>query len=82
MSEGTTIESIVFHRWGVQLSGSSGRFAEPGWAYEELVPHPCPCCGGELHSLRKPYVSAGKQYRYVALVCPRCPARFQLQSKA
>jgi len=28
--------------------------------------------------LRKPYESAGRQYRYVALVCPECPAAFTL----
>jgi len=31
-----------------------------------------------LHSLRKPYESGGRVYRYVALVCPRCPASFTL----
>jgi hypothetical protein len=31
-----------------------------------------------LHSLRKPYESGGKTYRFVALVCPACPATFTL----
>ncbi len=28
--------------------------------------------------MRRPYESAGKQYRYVAIVCPACPAAFDL----
>ncbi|WP_211763013.1 DEAD/DEAH box helicase [Kutzneria sp. CA-103260] len=62
----------------MRLSAPFARFTEPGWSYERVVATPCPTCGGELHTLRKPYMSAGKQYRYVAIVCPRCPAAFDL----
>lgn len=73
-----TVGQVVLARWGVRLGGMLGRFAEPGWSYEEPVARPCPRCGGALFSLRKPYDWDGRQYRYVALVCPACPASFTL----
>jgi len=50
----------------------------PGWSYESMVDVVCPRCHGALHTMRKPYESAGKTYRYVAVVCPACPASFTL----
>jgi len=73
-----TVQQVASARWGVQPAPAIARFAEAGWSYEEPVVRPCPRCAGPLHSLRKPYVSAGKTYRYVALVCPACPASFTL----
>ncbi|MFB7605359.1 hypothetical protein [Streptomyces gardneri] len=32
-----------------------------------------PDCARPLHSLRRPYESGGRIYRYVALVCPSYP---------
>src|SRR5215475_3144938 len=78
MGDTGTVGSVATARWGVRLGRLSGRFAEPGWSYEEPVARPCPRCAGQLHSLRKPYVSNGKPYRYVALVCPACPAVYTL----
>ncbi|WP_025618669.1 DEAD/DEAH box helicase [Salinispora cortesiana] len=72
-----TVEQLVLARWSVRLA-AVGRFATPGWSYEEPVARPCPACQGRLHSLRKPYESRGRRFRYVALVCPRCPALFTL----
>ncbi len=43
-----------------------------------MVARRCPACGGELHSLRKPYESNGRSYQYTALVCPTCSAVFTL----
>lgn len=63
---------------GVPPAPAHARFAEAGWSYEEPVARPCPSCAGPLSSLRKPYVTAGKPYRYVARVCPACPASFAL----
>ncbi|MEU5903785.1 AAA domain-containing protein [Micromonospora sp. NPDC047467] len=73
-----TVEQVVLAKWAVRLPAVTGRFAEPGWSYEEPVARPCTTCGGRLHSLRKPYESRGRQYRYVALVCPLCPTTFTL----
>jgi ATP-dependent DNA helicase len=73
-----TVEQVAFARWRVRPAPAIGRFTEPGWSYAEPVARPCPRCHGKLHSLRKPYVSAGRSYRYVALVCPACPASFTL----
>ncbi|MEU4565182.1 ATP-binding protein [Micromonospora sp. NPDC023956] len=78
MGDTGTVEQVVLARWGARLSALGGRFAEPGWSYEEPVVRPCPTCAGRLHSLRRPYESRGRHYRYVALVCPRCPALFTL----
>jgi helicase len=76
--EDSTVAGIMQARWGVRPPLAVPRLAEPGWSYEEPVPAACPRCGKPLHCLRKPYESAGKQYRYVALVCPDCPAAFTL----
>ncbi|MDQ0584790.1 hypothetical protein QF030_006968 [Streptomyces rishiriensis] len=77
---GPTVVEVVGERWGVVLpaDGLIARFGEPGWSYEEEVARPCPGCDGRLHSLRRPYESAGKVYRYVAVVCPACPAAYTL----
>ncbi len=74
-----SVPDLVRTRWGVSLTAPLlARFEEPGWSYEERVPRGCPACGGELHSLRRPYESQGRVYRYVAVVCPRCPAAYTL----
>ncbi|MDO0911149.1 DEAD/DEAH box helicase [Streptomyces sp. DT2A-34] len=65
-------------RWKATLSGLLERFEQPGWTYEEAVKLPCPACEGEMHVLRKPYESAGKTFRYVAVVCPGCPLVYTL----
>ncbi|MET9379240.1 DEAD/DEAH box helicase [Streptomyces sp. NPDC002992] len=74
-----TVAEILRQRWGVALTGAIvPRFAEPGWSYEDEVPRACPTCATPLHALRRPYESGGRVYRYVALVCPGCPAAFTL----
>ena len=73
-----SVAQVVWGRWQVRPALAQARFAEPGWSYQEQVVRPCPRCGGPLYSLRKPYESAGRTYRYVALVCPACPATFTL----
>ncbi|GAA2309408.1 DEAD/DEAH box helicase [Streptomyces kunmingensis] len=77
---GHTVAQIVAERWGVTLDGGGliARFTEPGWSYEEEVPRACPDCDSGLHALRRPYESAGRIYRYVAVVCPVCPAAYTL----
>lgn len=81
MGTGTgTVAEVAYGLWGVEIRVPAGsRFAEEGWSYSEQVRHPCPVCGGALHSLRKPYVSSGKQYRYAVLICPACAGWFTLQ---
>ncbi len=74
----TSVAGIAQARWGVRPQPANTRFTEPGWSYAEVAPRPCSQCGGLLHTLRKPYESGGKQYRYVALVCPLCPATLTL----
>ncbi|WP_327072121.1 DEAD/DEAH box helicase [Kitasatospora purpeofusca] len=75
-----TVPQLIRARWGsdLPLEGLLARFAEPGWSYQELLPRACPDCGEALHSLRRPYESGGRQYRYVAVVCPACPRTFTL----
>jgi helicase len=73
-----SVPQVMWTRWQVRPILTYPRFAEPGWSYEEPVALPCPRCDGQLHSLRKPYDAAGRTYRYVALVCPACPAMFTL----
>ncbi|MFF4568460.1 DEAD/DEAH box helicase [Streptomyces sp. NPDC001410] len=77
---GQTVVEVVRERWGVKLDGDGliARFTEPGWSYEEEVPRPCPECDGRMHTLRRPYESGGRVYRYVAVVCPVCPAAYTL----
>ncbi|ORT56405.1 DEAD/DEAH box helicase [Streptomyces sp. CB03238] len=78
-ASGESVPDVVSTRWGVRLTDPlPARFEEPGWSYEERVPRGCPACGGELHSLRRPYESQGRVYRYVAVVCPCCPAAYAL----
>jgi helicase len=76
--EASTVADIMQARWGVRPPLAVPRLAQPGWSYEEPVPAECPRCRTPLHCLRRPYESAGKQYRYIALVCPSCPAAFTL----
>lgn len=75
-----TVADLVRQRWGTVLDEDDllARFREPGWSYQEQVPRPCPTCDTPLHSLRRPYESAGRQYRYVAVVCPACPHAYTL----
>ncbi|MFE0045622.1 DEAD/DEAH box helicase [Streptomyces albireticuli] len=77
---GQTVVEVVRERWGVVLDGDRliERFTEPGWTYEEEVPRTCPECEGRLYALRRPYESGGRVYRYVAVVCPVCPAGYTL----
>ncbi|MFG2697204.1 DEAD/DEAH box helicase [Kitasatospora sp. NPDC048407] len=79
-ADGLTIRQLLARTWQSDLpeNGLPERFTEPGWTYQEQVPRPCPDCEGPLHSLRRPYESAGRQYRYTALVCPTCPRAFTL----
>ncbi|WP_260475685.1 DEAD/DEAH box helicase [Streptomyces sp. WAC 06725] len=78
-ASGETVPDLVRMRWGTRLTNPiPARFKEPGWSYEEKVPRCCPGCHGELHSLRRPYESQGRVYRYVAVICPRCPAAYAL----
>ncbi|MFJ2739752.1 DEAD/DEAH box helicase [Streptomyces sp. NPDC087440] len=75
-----TVAERVDRVWGVVLEGEvNSRFAEPGWSYQEEVGRGCPTCDAPLHSLRRPYESGGRQYRYVAVVCPQCPAAYTLE---
>lgn len=76
--EASTVADVKQARWGVRPPLTVPRLAQPGWSYEEPVAAECPHCGRPLHCLRRPYESAGKQYRYVALLCPGCPAAFTL----
>ena len=78
MEDSGTVEQVAWARWRVRPAAAVDRFTEPGWSYLEQVVWSCPRCGGQMHSLRKPYESAGETYRYVALVCPTCPASFTL----
>ncbi|WP_131736252.1 DEAD/DEAH box helicase [Actinomadura roseirufa] len=73
-----SVEQLAYVRWGVRPKPASARFEEPGWSYGENVAVTCPECGGGLFSFRKPYVSAGKEYQHVALICRACPASFTL----
>ncbi|GGR07142.1 hypothetical protein GCM10010195_72710 [Kitasatospora griseola] len=79
-ADGLTIRQLLARTWQSDLpeDGLPERFTEPGWTYQEQVPRPCPDCESPLHSLRRPYESAGRQYRYTALVCPACPRAFTL----
>lgn len=78
MGDKDSVEGLAFERWGVRPAPAHGRFTEPGWSYAEPAARPCPRCAGTLHSFRKPYVRSGRTQRYVALVCPACPASFTL----
>lgn len=78
-SEGDrTVADIAQERWGVRPPAAIARFDLLGWTYEQPVDTPCPRCKGVLQTIRKPYESAGKLYRYIAFVCPQCPATFTL----
>jgi hypothetical protein len=69
-----SVEQVAFARWGVRPAPAVARFTESGWSYDRSTVWPCPRCAAVLEILRKPYVSAGQTYRYVALVCPKCPS--------
>ncbi|MFE1318345.1 DEAD/DEAH box helicase [Kitasatospora phosalacinea] len=75
-----TVPQLIRDKWGSDLPTAAlqQRFTEPGWTWQEQLPRPCPQCATPLHSLRRPYESGGRQYRYVAVVCPACPAAFTL----
>lgn len=68
----TTLAALVRERWGISLDGLTGLHAEQGWSFEESLDGACPTCKGQLHLSGKPYTSAGRTYRYAALVCPPC----------
>ncbi|MBZ3915265.1 DEAD/DEAH box helicase [Streptomyces acidiscabies] len=55
------------------------RFDEPGWVYGEEVPFPCTLCSEGLHTVRKPYVSRGRNQHYAAVVCPPCARAYTLR---
>ncbi len=75
-----TVAERVDRVWGVVLEGElNSRFGQPGWSYQEEVGRACPACAAPLHSLRRPYESGGRRYRYVAVVCPGCPAAYTLE---
>jgi helicase len=73
-----SVADVAEARWGVRPESAIERFDLPGWVYEQQVETTCPRCQGVLHSLRKSYESGGRTYRYVAVVCPGCPASFTL----
>jgi hypothetical protein len=73
-----TVADVAEAYWRVRPVAAIARFDLPGWSYEQQVDTRCPNCEGVLHTMRKPYESAGRTYRYVAIVCPRCPATFTL----
>jgi AAA domain len=73
-----SVIELAFARWGVRPVPAHERFTEPGWSYAERVPRPCPRCAGTLYTFRKPYVTAGRTQRYVAVLCPACPGSFLL----
>ena len=75
---GLTVADVAEQQWQVRPEPVTARFGTPGWSYERQVDVVCPRCHGALHALRKPYESAGKAYKYVAVVCPGCPATFTL----
>ena len=58
---------------GAEPTGGPRRFGEPGWTYEGVVVAlTCASCGAAMHVCRKPYRSAGREFRYWALICPQC----------
>ncbi|OZF47720.1 hypothetical protein CH293_19480 [Rhodococcus sp. 14-2470-1b] len=70
---GETVRSIARTRFGLELPDKLlARFEEPGWYYDSEVTARCVCGEFQLHCLRRPYVSAGKEYRYVGCVCTSC----------
>lgn len=73
-----TVAGLLAERWKATVCDLLERFEQPGWIYEESVKLPCPACRGEMHTLRKPYETAGKTFRYVAVVCPGCPHVYTL----
>ncbi|WP_439673384.1 DEAD/DEAH box helicase [Embleya sp. MST-111070] len=78
----STVAGIVARRWRATLatSGLAARMNEPGWSYEGRVEFRCPMCAGVTHTLRKPYVDPkGETRRYIAVVCPSCPAASTLR---
>lgn len=69
----TTVAGVMFAVLGAVPEGGPARFREPGWSHAGQAPSlTCETCGSALHVCRRPYTSAGKEYRYWALVCPEC----------
>lgn len=67
---GGTLADEVAHVLGLRIEPRLRRFRQLGWSYEGFADSvACPQCAGSLHVLRKPYESAGKRYRYWAVVC-------------
>lgn len=81
---GSTIGELAYLRWGVRPQPASERFETPGWWYEGTSPQFCPACSGALHAFRKKYDGpkrepGRKRGHLVAVVCPACPASYQLR---
>lgn len=75
-----TLDQLARAKWNIGLDQKlSGRFAESGWYYECAVDNFCTACATPLEVFRKPYVSAGKKMKYVALVCIDCPRVLTMQ---
>lgn len=78
MTAGGSLYDAARHVLGVSVVGGHPRFAGPTWNYEGGAGMCCFECGEELQVFRRPYESAGKQYRYWGFVCPGCRRCFTL----
>lgn len=68
----TTVAQCAQERFGFAVTTGPARFRSAGWFDSGQTCCPCPDCGNDLWSFRKPYVSAGKTYFYWAIVCASC----------
>lgn len=57
---------------GVELHVTEERFLEGDWTRQGLAPLTCEYCEHRLVVYRRPYQSAGKEYRYWGIVCLDC----------
>jgi len=67
-----TVAECAQQRLGLTIDCGIDRFGTPGWFDTGSAHCPCPCCGNDLWSFRKPYESSGKTCFYWALVCAAC----------
>jgi len=67
-----TVAQCTQERFGFAVTTGPARFSTPGWFDSGQTCCPCPECGHDLWSFRKPYESAGKTYFYWAIVCASC----------